>query len=67
MQTIASALNYDADAIAAVFFDALTDANFHTEVKVLHAAFEAMRWTPDSSSKQQLIQNVISRIQKMEM
>lgn len=41
-QTISTALKYDGDAIAQVFFDALTDANFHQETRVLHAAWEAM-------------------------
>lgn len=66
-QSIASALKYDGDAIAQLFFDTLTDANFHTEVEVLHAAYEAMQWTPESASREQMIENVISAIRKLEV
>lgn len=63
-QSIAQSLGYDGDAIAQLFFDELTDANFHTEVKILHAAYEAIRWTPESATKQQIIDNVIAAIRK---
>lgn len=46
MLNIATALKYDGDAIARVFVDALTDANFHTEAMVIGKAWEAMQWTP---------------------
>jgi len=61
-QTISTALQYDGNAIAQVFFDALTDANFHQETRVLHAAWEAMQCTSGSSSNAQKIDNIISAL-----
>jgi hypothetical protein len=41
-QTLAQSVKYDGDAIAQIFIDALTECNFHTEAKVIQAAWEAM-------------------------
>tara|TARA_R110000772_G_scaffold38564_1_gene90937 strand:- start:193 stop:399 length:207 start_codon:yes stop_codon:yes gene_type:complete len=64
-QTISTALQYDGDAIAQVFFNALTDANFHQETRVLHAAWEAMACTPEASSDAQKIENIISALRNL--
>lgn len=66
-RTISTALKYDGDAIAQVFFDALTDANFHKETRVLHAAWEAMACTPEASSDAQKIENIIRALRKLEL
>ena len=41
-QKLAQSVKYDGDAIAQIFIDALTECNFHTEAKVIQAAWEAM-------------------------
>jgi len=41
-KTIAQDLSYDGDAISQAFFDALHDANFHTEAIILEKAWHAM-------------------------
>jgi len=50
-QNLAGQVKYDGDAIAQIMFDALTECNFHTEVKILHTVWEAMmrvEGTPES-------------------
>lgn len=67
--TIAQTLKYDGDAIAQLFFNELTDANFHTEVKVLHAVWEAMQWaTPINGQldENKLIDAAITKLQEMQ-
>jgi hypothetical protein len=67
-QSIAQALGYDGDKIAQLFFDELTDANFHTEVKVLHAAYEAMQWAVPSdgcADSAKMIDAAIAALQKL--
>jgi len=56
-QDLAQSVQYDGDAIAQIFINALTECNFHTEAKVIHAVWEAMANTPytDSSDSQKLI------------
>jgi hypothetical protein len=66
-QTISTTLKYDGDAIAQVFFDALTDANYHNHVMVLQAAWEAIQWTPEISSNAQMVENIISALRKLEL
>jgi len=56
-QELAQSVQYDGDAIAQIFINALTECNFHTEAKVIYAVWEAMANTPytDSSDSQKLI------------
>jgi hypothetical protein len=53
-QDLAQSVQYDGDAIAQIFINALTECNFHTEAKVIHAVWEAMAYA-DSSDSQKLI------------
>jgi hypothetical protein len=67
-QSIAHAMKYDGDAIAAVFIDALHDANFHTEGKVILTAWNAMSWASPSEGtvdKNKLIDAVIRAISSL--
>lgn len=65
--TISTVLQCDGDAIAQVFFNALTDANYHNHAMVLNTAWEAMQWTPEASSNEQTIENIISALRKLKL
>jgi hypothetical protein len=64
-QDLAQSVQYDGDAIAQIFINALTECNFHTEAKVIHAVWEAMAYT-DSSDSQKLIDAAARVLAKIE-
>jgi hypothetical protein len=69
MDDLAKTLAYDGDKIAQLFFDALTDANFHTEAYILEGIWHAMANTPyfDSNDRHRLKSAAIEALNKMEI